>query len=56
MEPSRHHNEMSLRDRFALDCHAAILSYIGPFSGTQPEQLARVAVRHADALIKELAA
>jgi len=52
----RHMTELQLREHFALECYKAMLTYIGPYANPEIKPMAQLAVRHADALIKELAA
>lgn len=52
----KHASAASLREYFAAQCMGSILTYSGPWTGQPPEKLAAEAVKHADALIRQLAA
>ena len=53
---NRHFTDLQLREHFALECHTALLTYIGPWNGHAPAKMAKLAIEHADALLMELAA
>jgi hypothetical protein len=52
----KHASAATLRENIAAQCMGALLAYSGPWTGQPPEKLAKEALRHADALIRELAA
>lgn len=55
-QADRHLTDLQLREHFALECYKSILAYMGPHSTPDVSVLARLAIRHADVLIKELSA